>query len=570
VSTTTGSTRVASSPATGAAWRDGPAAIAGVVATLAALGVSELLAGLLPGATSLLAAVAQVIVDNQPPGAKDVFVGLFGTNDKLALEVIIALVAMLIGAGLGLVARRRYEIAAGAFIAFGVVGFFASLRDPLANPAVAAAATAIAVGAGLWVLGWLLDLSRPVVAGHAASAPAPASSTRVTPLGASETASGSGRPTPVSPSAVRKSMGRPIAEMPDWSRRAFMIRAGAVGVGAVALGVVGRNLLERQRIPPAGDGPAVPPASVTVPGLTPDEDLSTTIAGLTPIVMPNDAFYRIDTSFLTPSLSTTDWTLRIYGMVDRETTLTWAQLVALPMFEQYVTIACVSNEVGDKLVGNAKWTGVRLRDVLDIAGVQAGATQLVGRTSVSDFTAGMPMAWVMDPAREPMIALKMNDEPLPPNHGYPARLIVPGLYGYVSATKWLTELEVTTFEAVDGYWVPLGWAKEAPILTQSRIDTPRGDVTAGQVPIAGIAWAPDRGISRVEVAIDGVWGDARMSHPISDATWVQWVVDWAATPGRHVIMVRATDGTGAVQEQIPSPPAPDGARGWHTISVQVG
>ena len=249
--------------------------------------------------------------------------------------------------------------------------------------------------------------------------------------------------------------------MPDWSRRSFLIRSGAVGVGAVAAGVVGRNLIESGRTAPVGDGPAVPPASVTVPPLTPEADLSTTVGGLTPIVMPTDQFYRIDTALLTPSVSTTGWTLRIHGLVDRETILTWEQLIALPMFEQYVTIACVSNEVGGKLVGNAKWTGVRLRDVLDIAGVQASATQLVGR-SVDGWTAGMPTAWVMDPAREPMIAFKMNDEPLPRIHGYPARLIVPGLYGYVSATKWLKELELTTLEAFDGYWVPLGWAKEAP------------------------------------------------------------------------------------------------------------
>jgi hypothetical protein len=228
------------------------------------------------------------------------------------------------------------------------------------------------------------------------------------------------------------------------------------------------------------------------------------------------------------------------------------------MFEQYVTLSCVSNEVGGKLVGNAKWTGVRLRDVLAIAGVQASATQLVGR-SVDGFTAGMPTAWVMDPSREPMIALKMNDEPLPRNHGYPARLVVPGLYGYVSATKWLTELELTTLEAFNGYWVPLGWAKEAPILTQSRIDTPRGSVAGGTVPIAGIAWAPDRGVSKVEVAIDGQWRDARLSKPISDATWVQWVTEWTTTPGSHTIQVRATDGDGVVQEERSSPPVPDGA-----------
>jgi DMSO/TMAO reductase YedYZ molybdopterin-dependent catalytic subunit len=358
--------------------------------------------------------------------------------------------------------------------------------------------------------------------------------------------------------------------MPDWSRRAFLVRAGAVGVVAVGAGFLGRRLLDQQHSSPVGSGPPIPPATDTVPPPPPEADLSSTIPGLTPIVVPNDKFYRIDTALLVPVVDTAGWTLRIHGLVDRETTLSWEQLIALPMFEQYVTLACVSNEVGDKLVGNAKWTGVRLRQVLDIAGVQPAATQLVGR-SVDGFTVGMPTSWVMDPAREPMIAVEMNDAPLPRNHGYPARLIVPGLYGYVSATKWVKELELTTLEAFDAYWVPLGWAKEAPILTQSRIDTPRGDVKAGTtVPIAGVAWAPDRGISRVEVSIDGVWQDARLSKPISDATWVQWVAPWTTTPGTHTLQVRATDGTGAVQDEGPTPPAPDGARGWHTVRVNAG
>jgi hypothetical protein len=206
--------------------------------------------------------------------------------------------------------------------------------------------------------------------------------------------------------------------------------------------------------------------------------------------------------------------------------------------------------------------------VLDLAVPTAQATQLVGR-SVDDWTAGMPMSWVMDTEREPMIAVQMNDEPLPRAHGYPARLIVPGLFGYVSATKWLWELELTTWESYDGYWVPLGWSKEGPILTQSRIDMPRGPIGAGQVAIAGVAWAPDRGIAKVEVGIDDTWQDADLSSPISDATWVQWVLPWDATAGVHTISVRATDGTGALQEQIPSRPAPDGARGWHTITVPV-
>ena len=530
MSTTARMTPAAPPVLAGVTRRDGRAAIAGIVAVGAALGISELLAGLLPGATSLVASVGQVAIDLQPPGAKDVVVSLFGTNDKLALEVFVVAVGLLIGAGVGLIARRRYEVAVAVFVAFGVIGFLAALGDPLANPGVAAASTAVSVGAGVLVLGWLLDRSR---AGD-----------------------------PASPS------GPPVAQMPDWSRRSFLIRAGSVGVGAVAAGAVGRTLLERQRVAPVGSGPAIPPASVIVPGLAVGTDLATSITGLTPIVMPNDRFYRIDTALLTPVVDTAGWTLRIHGMVDRETSLTWEQLIALPMFEQYVTISCVSNEVGGRLVGNAKWTGVRLRDVLEIAGVQSSATQLVGR-SVDGWTAGMPTAWVMDPSREPMIALKMNGEPLPPAHGYPARLIVPGLYGYVSATKWLKELELTTLEAFNGYWVPLGWAKEAPILTQSRIDTPRGGVTAGQVPIAGIAWAPDRGVSRVEVAVDGVWQDARLSKPISDATWVQWVLDWPAISGNHIIQVRATDGTGAVQVETISPPAPNGARGWHKISVNV-
>jgi hypothetical protein len=209
-----------------------------------------------------------------------------------------------------------------------------------------------------------------------------------------------------------------------------------------------------------------------------------------------------------------------------------------------------------------------------MAGVQAGATQLVGR-SVDGWTAGMPTAWVMDPSREPMIALEMNDQPLPRVHGFPARLIVPGLFGYVSATKWLAELELTTLEAFDAYWIRLGWAKEGPILTQSRIDVPGNSdhVPPGRVPIAGVAWAPDRGISKVEISVDkGDWQAATLSTPIAKATWVQWLYAWDSTTagsGLHTIEVRATDGTGAVQDANRTPPAPDGARGHHTIEVLV-
>jgi DMSO/TMAO reductase YedYZ molybdopterin-dependent catalytic subunit len=512
--------------------------LSGALAAAGALSLSELLAGILPGGSSLIAAVGQVVIDLQPPGAKDFMVELFGTNDKLAFELFIVVVALSIGGGLGLLARRRRELGVIGFAAFGAVGFFATLADPLASPTITVVAAAVSVSVGLWLLGWLQR--PPNVLNRRSSA-------RTAAIGASSATD----------------------SMPNWSRRSFLIRAGGVGVAATVAGIAGRSLLERQRVAPVGAGSAIPPASETVPALLPEADLSAQVAGITPIVVPNDRFYRIDTALLTPIVDTADWTLRVHGLVDRETTLTWDELIGLPMFEQYVTISCVSNQVGGNLVGNAKWTGVRLRDVLDMAGIQASATQLVGR-SVDGWTAGMPTAWVMDPAREPMIAVKMNDDPLPPAHGYPARLIVPGLYGYVSATKWLKELELTTLESFDGYWVPLGWAKEAPILTQSRIDTPRGGVPGGTVPVAGIAWAPDRGVATVEVGVDGVWEEARLSRPISNATWVQWVYDWAATPGQHTVQVRATDGTGQTQPETRTPPAPDGARGWHTINVQVG
>jgi hypothetical protein len=263
--------------------------------------------------------------------------------------------------------------------------------------------------------------------------------------------------------------------------------------------------------------------------------------------------------------------MKVTGMIDHPLTFTYSDLTTMPLFEQYVTIQCVSNEVGGDLVGNAKWTGVHLRDVLAEAGVQTGATQLVGR-SVDGFTAGFPTAHAMDPVRDPMIVLAMNDAPLPVIHGYPARLIVPGLYGYVSATKWLAEIQMTTLEAFDGYWVPLGWAKLGPILTQSRIDVPRNGQTlqAGPVTIAGVAWAPDRGISKVEVSIDGgEWLTCTLSGPISKTVWVQWRVPWTATPGQHAIAVRATDGNGDVQTADVTPPAPDGARGHHTVNVGV-
>ena len=509
-------------------WRGGStradAALAGAAAGTAAIGLNELISGLLPGAPSFVVEVGAAVIALQPAGAKQFVVDLFGTADKLVFNMLIVLGAIIGSAVLGVVARTRFGLAALGFVAAGLGALAVSvLLDPLVAPIPALASTVATVGVGIGVLRWLMG----------------------------------GLPSDV-------------AEMPDWSRRRFIgTSLGLAGV-AVAGGVLGRWIGEQMRVAAPSDTPPVPAPLHPAPELAAGTDLA--ISGLTPIVTPNPEFYRIDTALLTPSLDAASWRLTVTGMVDRSLTLAYGDLLSLPLYEQYVTIACVSNEVGGDLVGNALWTGARLREVLDMAGVQPGATQIVGR-AFDGWTAGFPTEWVMTDEREALIAVAMNGEPLPAEHGFPARLIVPGLFGYVSATKWLTEIELTRWEAFDGYWVPLGWAKEGPILTQSRIDLPRSgsSVSPGEVAVAGVAWAPDRGISGVEVQVDdGAWSPAELSEAISDATWVQWRYAWDASPGSHTIRVRATDGTGTVQESQVTRPPPDGASGYHTIQVSVG
>ena len=265
-----------------------------------------------------------------------------------------------------------------------------------------------------------------------------------------------------------------------------------------------------------------------------------------------------------------DWRLRIHGRVARPLTLTYEQLLARPMIERYVTLACVSNEVGGDLIGNAKWLGVRVKDLLLEAGPLSGADQVVGR-SIDGFTAGTPTELLLD-GRDAMLAVGMNGEPLPIDHGFPVRMVVPGLYGYVSATKWLTELELTSFADYSAYWVPRGWAALGPIKTESRIDTPRNGATIrrAEVTVAGVAWAQHRGISRVEVRVDGgAWQPATLAAVPSVDTWRQWSWTWRTTPGKHRLTVRATDNAGVTQTARQAPPAPNGASGWHSITVSV-
>ena len=514
--------------------------VAGGLAAALGIAIGELMAGLVPGAPSLIIAIGDFVIENQPPGVKELIVELFGSNNKLALNVGIAITAILIAGLLGIAGRRSWMVPLTGFLIAGLVGLGAALTRPLIDPILAVITIVLAIGIALAALRWMLSYTSPAWVAPAAEEPA-------------------------DPAVAA------AASMPDWDRRHFLQASGGVAVGAVVLGAVGRNLIIEGEKAPL-DVAELPTPDAPTPAVPSSASLD--VEGISPIVTPNDEFYRIDTALVNPRVDVADWNVRVHGHVDREVTLTYDDLLEMPLFEQYVTIACVSNKVGDDLIGNALWTGVDLREVLDMAGVRPEGEQIVGR-SVDGFTAGFPTSWAMDPARKPMIAIGMNGQPLPRDHGYPARLIIPGLYGYVSATKWLSEIQLTGWEEFDGYWIPRNWAKEAPILTQSRIDTPKPNAQlAGgtTVPIGGVAWAVDRGIEKVEVSIDGgEWQECEISDPLNDATWVQWVLPWDAPAegGAHDIKVRATDGNGEVQTDEITPPAPDGARGHHTIRVQV-
>ncbi len=500
------------------------AALAGATSAGLALAITELVAGLTDQVPSAIASVGTFVVDYSPPFVKQFAITVFGTADKGALAIGTVVFGLIFGAIVGSLARTRPWVASAAFGFFTVLGIVATFSQPSFNPLLTMATIVVAAVVGYGVLIWLLRaIGRPAI------------------------------DTPVD--------GVPI----DNGRRQFMAGVAGAGASALVIGAAGRSLIisRSEEVRSAID---LPPAKGTL--AAPAAVNSFPIEGLETIVVPNAAFYRIDTALIVPRPDADNWNLRIHGMVDSELSFTLADLLAMPLYERYVTIACVSNEVGGNLVGNAKWTGVLLSDLLERAGVQPGADQIVGR-SVDDWTAGFPTALALD-GREPLVAIGMNDEMLPPRHGYPARLIVPGLYGYVSATKWLREIELTTWEGFDGYWIPRGWSKEGPIKTQSRIDVPaKGrSVPGGEVSIAGVAWAPLKGISMVEVRVDdGEWESAELSAPLSDTAWVQWLLKKELPAGQEFkVQVRATDGTGETQTDAKGPPAPNGATGYHTIS----
>ena len=501
------------------------AALAGLLAAGVSLGVTELVAGVLPDVPSFVVAVGEAVIDDSPGWFVRFGVDRLGSGDKPGLVAGIIVISLLIGLGLGAVARRRFGVAAAGFVAFGVVGVAAAGRQPLTSVPWSVVTGVVGVAAGIAALAALLRLER-------------------------------------ADKAVPSEAADPLG------RRRFLLGVGGFAVLAATTALVGRRLLDgtvaaAERLGIALPRPVRPAPAVPV-------SAAVAIDGLSPLVTSNADFYRIDTELTVPHYGADGWLLKVTGEVDAPYQLTYDELLALPMVEEYVTMACVSNLVGGPLIGNARWLGVPLADIIARARPRTDADQIVGR-SIDGFTTGMPTAAALD-GRTALVVVGMNGEPLPDEHGFPVRLVVAGLYGYVSATKWLTELRLTRFSDFDPYWVELGWDAMAPVLTESRIDVPGAGrrVDPGPQIIAGVAWSPVVGISRVEVQVDdGPWADATLADAISGSTWRQWTFPWSAVSGRHSVRVRATDANGIVQTADRKDPYPNAATGYHQITTIV-
>ena len=491
------------------------AAAVGVLAATTAIGVAELVAAFGRSLRNPLFDVGDRVIDAAPSWLKDFAISVFGTNDKIALLAGISILLAVFAATIGVLAlRRRFAYGIGGIAVFGLIGAASAVAGP--EGPIAVLPSVLGSLAGLGVLAWFDG--------------------GLTSLGFEE----------------------------DAGRRVFLTQIGLGFAGAMTAGIGGRFLSGRL-FPVNTDGTSLPAVANPLPELPESVDFG--IDGLAPFQTPNADFYRIDTALSVPRIDPSTYQLRIHGMVENELTLSYEDLVRRPQIESDITLTCVSNEVGGRLVGNARWQGIPLDALLAEAGVDPSADQVVGR-SVDDYTCGFPVEAATD-GRDALVAIGMNGEPLPLEHGFPVRLVVPGLYGYVSATKWLTEIELTTFDAFDQYWVPRGWAERAPIKISSRIDTPGAFANvSGDVVIAGVAWAQTRGIESVEVRIDdGSWQEAELAAPLNDTTWRQWKLPWTATPGRHTITCRATDATGETQTEQRSRPMPDGSTGWHSVVV---
>ena len=539
-------------------------AVAGLLAGTAGVAAAEAVSALLTGVTSPLLAVANRAVDETPRPIKEWAIETFGSADKAVL--IAGVIATVAGLAIiaGVIGVRRPRVAVGLFLLLSAVATAAAITDRAATASTAVRLLPVValVGVGLVSLAILLRTLRgPAPTSDEASASSATSAPATAEPGTVETLE-NGKRRMLLPSHVRGD------DLPAaFDRRAFLKAALAVGAVAAAGGVTSRALggLEAAAsradlmIPkPQSPAPALPA------GATLDVD------GITGYLTSNKTFYRVDTALRVPDVPVETWKLRIHGMVDKELELSFDDLLSRRLVERRITLTCVSNPVGGDLTGNATWIGVPIRDLLEEAGVQDGA-DAVKSTSADDMTIGTPLQPLTD-ERDALIAIAMNGEPLPLEHGFPVRMVTPGLYGYVSATKWLVDLEVTRFADFKAYWTTRGYSAKAPIKTSSRIDVPRSfaRVKAGKTPVAGVAWSQDRGIDKVEVRVDdGPWNEARLATEDNVNTWRQWVWEWDSTPGSHKLKVRATDSTGYTQTSRRAPIAPDGSTGWDSVDVMV-
>jgi DMSO/TMAO reductase YedYZ molybdopterin-dependent catalytic subunit len=514
-----------------------PGLLAGLLSGAVGVCVGILVAGFTGPVGSPVAAVAESAIDLSPPALKDFAIREFGSNDKMVLQIGVVVVLALFSAAIGVLARRRLGYGLIGVAVFAVVGIVAAATRPTSTPGDLFPT----------LIGSMIAAIALVLLTRAAGPEAP--TWAAAPTGAAAPAAASLR----------------VSEPP---RRQFMLLSAATAGTAAVAYVGGRMLSEVSSVSAAEHSLRLPAPAKPAPPLPSGVDLH--IPGLSSFITPNSAFYRVDTAVLLPQIPPSSWRLRIHGMVSRPLTLTFDQLLRRPLIEDYITLCCVSNPVAGPYIGNAKWLGASLGALLREAGIRAGADQLFC-TSADGFTSGTPVQTAMD-GRDALLAVGMNGTPLPVAHGFPVRTVVPGLYGYVSACKWITDIEVTTYASNAAYWAQRGWSQQAPIKTESRIDVPsgQGPVKAGRTAIAGVAWAQHKGIDAVEVRVDnGPWQQAKLAAVPGIDSWRQWVLDWDATIGTHTIEARATDKTGYTQTPALASPVPNGATGYPAVRVSV-
>jgi DMSO/TMAO reductase YedYZ molybdopterin-dependent catalytic subunit len=533
----------------------GPAwlyAVFGVLAAAFGVAIGTLVAAFIDPAYAPIEVVASTAIDIPPAVVKEWATSTFGTASKSVVVGVVAVAVVAIAAWSGVASRTRPRFGIQVMLVAGVVGAVAALLRPV-DAFLAPLPSLVAGVAAALALWWLLRMARP------SAVAAPESVPDMPTDGLKEVSPGH------QDLPGRESLGM-SAEVQSVSRRGVLLGIGGVVVVGGAALASARWLTTRASAVASRVAAVLPSPAEVLPPLP--ASVQAPVPGMAPFVTPNADFYRIDTAVIVPQVTAEEWTLSFDGMVRRPFTITYAELLEMPMVERDVTIMCVSNPIGGDLIGTARWLGTPLLPLLERAGIEPGADQIFS-TSIDGWTCSTPLDGLAE--REPLLAIAMNGEPLPIEHGFPVRMIIPGLYGFISATKWVTQITGTTYAADPAYWTVRGWATDAPVLTGSRIDLPDGSLSVGQTAIGGVAWAMDGdGISRVEVSIDdGPWQDAQLAEQPNPRTWRQWWLEWEATPGRHSIAVRATNGLGETQTSEVADVVPSGATGYDVGVVEV-